>query len=66
MGIVSSEVLQTDRWNEEKMTELRLDIVEAAQYSYAIHWGRGVAVNILPCQGRDRGFEPRRPRSMYQ
>ncbi len=24
--------------------------------------GRGVAVNILPCQGKDRGFESRRSR----
>ncbi len=25
--------------------------------------GRGVAANMRPCQGRDRGFEPRRSRS---
>ncbi len=25
-------------------------------------WGRGVAANMRPCQGRDRGFEPRRSR----
>ena len=25
-------------------------------------WGRGVVVNMRPCQGRDRGFEPRRSR----
>jgi hypothetical protein len=24
--------------------------------------GRGVAANMRPCQGRDRGFEPRRSR----
>ena len=24
--------------------------------------GRGVVVNMRPCQGRDRGFNPRRPR----
>jgi hypothetical protein len=26
------------------------------------HWSRGVAANMRPCQGRDRGFEPRRGR----
>ena len=25
-------------------------------------WGRGVAVNMPPCQGGDRGFESRRSR----
>ena len=25
-------------------------------------WGRGVVANMRPCQGRDRGFEPRRSR----
>ena len=25
-------------------------------------WSRGVAANMRPCQGRDRGFEPRRGR----
>ena len=28
-----------------------------------IKWGRGVAVNMPPCQGGDRGFESRRSRS---
>ena len=27
------------------------------------YWSRGVAANMRPCQGRDRGFEPRRGRS---
>ncbi len=27
---------------------------------------RGVAVNMRPCQGRDRGFESRRVRLRYQ
>ncbi len=28
-------------------------------------WGRGVVVNMRPCQGRDRGFESRRSRHKY-
>ncbi len=27
--------------------------------------GRGVVVNMRPCQGRDRGFESRRSRHEY-
>ncbi len=26
------------------------------------NWSRGVAVNMWPCQGQDRGFESRRGR----
>jgi hypothetical protein len=26
------------------------------------HWSRGVAVNMPPCHGGDRGFDPRRDR----
>ena len=26
-------------------------------------WGCGVAANMRPCQGRDRGFEPRHSRT---
>ena len=29
-----------------------------------VAWGRGVAANMRPCQGRDRGFEPRRSRQV--
>ncbi len=29
-----------------------------------IRWGRGVAVNMRPCQGRDRRFESGRPRQL--
>ena len=28
-------------------------------------WGCGVAANMRPCQGRDRGFEPRHSRLKY-
>ena len=27
-----------------------------------MEWGCGVAANMRPCQGRDRGFEPRHSR----
>jgi hypothetical protein len=30
--------------------------------NYMPFGGRGVAANMRPCQGRDRGFEPRRSR----
>ena len=31
-----------------------------------IRWGRGVAVNMRPCQGRDRRFESGRPRQLQR
>lgn len=31
----------------------------------SVNWGRGVAVNMPPCQGGDRGFESRRSRREY-
>ena len=43
----------------EKYLDLKTEYVRIEN-----RWGRGVAVNMRPCQGRDRRFESGRPRQL--